>query len=200
MKILSRDFTVWEKLVLLVLVIALMALGYYRLIDQPVRQGIEEAHAQRDKLQADLADVNRRISDYETRVAELDEARELRQFMPSYNGSEEELQILNGILSASDNYSLNVEKITLEGNQIRRKFSFSFSVPDFESVRGIFARLSASRVRCLIGNVDCSGLSKNADGTSISVRADGAFYETLSDATSDVALEELLRAQNRTLP
>ena len=162
-----------------------MALGYYRLIDQPVRQGIEEAHAQRDKLQGDLADVNRRIADYETRVAELDEARELRQFMPSYNGSEEELQILNGILSASDNYSLNVEKITLEGNQIRR---------------GIFARLSASRVRCLIGNVDCSGLSKNADGTSISVRADGAFYETLSDAASDVALEELLRAQNRTLP
>ena len=194
MKLLSRDFTSLEKLVLLVLILVLMGLGYYQFVDQPIRQGIEEAHAERDKLQVELNNINIRISDYNYRAQELEAARELRQPMPSYNASEEELRILNDILSASQDYSFNVDKITLEDEQIRRNFTLSFTAPSFEAAKGIFTRLSASRVRCLIGNIECGGIDVE-DGNVVNVTADGTFYETRVDAVTDAVLEEVIAAQ-----
>ena len=200
MKLLSRDFTALEKLVLLILILVLMGLGYYRFIDQPVRQGIEEAEAQQEKLQADLNNVNGRIQDYLDRLDELNQAKELRQSMPSYNSSEEEIRILNGVLGAARNYSFNMDKVTLSGNQIRRSFTFSFASPDFGNVRDIFTGLSNSRVRCLIGDVECGGLTMTPEGETISVRANGAFYETLMDAEHDAVIDELLAEQGRSIP
>ena len=37
MKIMSRDFTTREKIMLLVLTLILLAAGYYAVIDQPIR-------------------------------------------------------------------------------------------------------------------------------------------------------------------
>ena len=200
MKLISRDFTALEKLILLILTLILMGLGYYRFIDQPVRQGIEEADAQCEKLQTDLNDVNDRIQEYVDRLDELNEAKELRRSMPSYNSSEEEIRILNNVLSEAQRYSFDVEKITLSENQIRRNFTFAFTAPDFDDVQRIFANLSESRVRCLIGNVECSGLNVTPEGVSINVRAGGAFYETLVDAERDAVIDELLAEQSRSIP
>jgi len=194
MRLLTRDFTTAEKLILLVLILFLMGLGYYHFIDQPIRRGIEEAHAERDALQLDLDAVNVLISDYKNREEELREAMELRQEMPSYNQSETELQILNGILTLSNQYTLAFDKITLEGNQIRRGFQFSFTAPNFETAKGIFARLSGSRVRCLIGDIECSGLDIE-DGSIVNVKANGTFYETKVGAVVDAVLAELIQLQ-----
>ena len=200
MKILSRDFTALEKLILLILVLILMGLGYYRFIDQPVRKGIEEAEAQYEKLQSDLNDVNFRIQEYLDRLDELNEAKELRQSMPSYNSSEEEIRILNDILGEAQSYSFNVDKITLTGNQIRRSFTFSFTASNFATVQRIFTRLSDSRIRCLIGNIEYGGLNAAPDGDFINVRANGAFYETLMDAERDAVIDELLTEQGGSIP
>ena len=194
MRILTRDFTKLEKLVLLVLILVLMGLGYYQFVDQPIRRGIEEAHAERDKLQVELNAINIRISDYNYRAQELEAARELRQPMPSYNASEEEIAILNSILYESNDYSFNVDKITLNGEQIRRAFTLNFTAPNFETAKGIFTRLSFSHIRCLIGNIDCSGIDV-ADGNVVNVKADGTFYETRVNAVSDAVLEEVIAAK-----
>ena len=195
MRILTRDFTKLEKLVLLVLILLLMGLGYYQFVDQPIRRGIEEAHAERDKLQVELNVINIRISDYNYRAQELEAARELRQPMPSYNASEEEIAILNSILYESNDYSFNVDKITLNGDQIRRAFTLNFTAPNFETAKGIFTRLSVSRIRCLIGNIDCSGIDVE-DGNVVNVKADGVFYETKVHSVMDAALEEVIAAQS----
>ena len=194
MNLLTRDFTRFEKLVLLFLTLVLMGLGYYRFVDQPVRNGIEEAHAERDNLKLQLTVINRRISDYKLREEELIEAREIRQEMPSYNQSEAELQILNGILTLADQYALAFDKITLDGNQIRRNFQLSFTAPNFETAKGIFSRLSVSQIRCLIGDIECSGVDVE-DGAAVNVKADGTFYETKVNAVTDAVLDELIRAQ-----
>ena len=194
MRLLSRDFTALEKIVLLVLILVLMGLGYYQFVDQPIRQGMEEAQAERDKLQGELDAINIRISDYNYQARELEAAKELRQPMPSYNASEDELRILNDILTASRDYSFNFDKITLEDEQIRRNFTLSFTAPNFETARGIFSRLSGSRVRCLIGNISCSGIDAE-DGNVVNVRADGTFYETMVNAVSDAVLEEVIAAK-----
>lgn len=196
MNLLTRDFTTVEKLILLVLIVFLMGLGYYQFIDQPIRNGIKEAHVERDALQLELDAINIRISDYRNREEELREAKELRQEMPSYNQSEQELHILNDILTLSNRYALAFDKITLDKNQIRRGFQFSFTAPDFETARGIFSRLSASRVRCLIGDVECDG-AETEEGRIVNVRANGTFYETKVGAVVDAVLAELIQLQEQ---
>ena len=194
MRLLSRDFTLPEKLILLALVLILMGLGYYQFVDQPIRRGIEEAHAERDNLQLELDAINRRISDYRRREEELIEAKEIRQEMPSYNQSEAELQILNGILTSANQYALAFDKITLDGNQIRRNFQISFTAPNFETAKGIFSRLSASRIRCLVGDIECSGINVE-DGDTVNVKAGGTFYETRVNGITDAVILDLIAAQ-----
>ena len=54
MKIMSRDFTTREKIMLLVLTLILLAAGYYAVIDQPIRTAINEAKSQQDELNTEL--------------------------------------------------------------------------------------------------------------------------------------------------
>ena len=54
MKIMSRDFTTREKIMLLVLTLILLAAGYYAVIDQPIRTAINEAKCQQDELNTEL--------------------------------------------------------------------------------------------------------------------------------------------------
>lgn len=58
MKIMSRDFTTREKIMLLVLTLILLAAGYYAVIDQPIRTAINEAKSQQDELNQLLQDAN----------------------------------------------------------------------------------------------------------------------------------------------
>ena len=145
----------------------------------------------------ELNDVNIRISEYNNRVNELDEAKALRHFMPSYNASDEELRILNGVLSEARHYSFDVDKITLseEDNQIRRRFTFSFTALNFDTVKDIFTRLSDSPTRCMLGTIECGGLNAAAENAVITVQGEGAFYETLTDAQMDAVLSELLNGR-----
>ena len=52
MKIMSRDFTTREKIMLLVLTLILLAAGYYAVIDQPIRTAISEKPAGRAEYRA----------------------------------------------------------------------------------------------------------------------------------------------------
>ncbi|MBQ6986936.1 MAG: hypothetical protein IJQ25_08125, partial [Oscillibacter sp.] len=90
--------------------------------------------------------------------------------------------------------SLAVDKITLSGNQIRRNFQVSFTASSFETAKGIFTRLSASPIRCLVGDIECSGMDAE-DGNTVNVKANGTFYETRVDAVVDAVLAELIRDQ-----
>ncbi len=58
MKILSRDFTLVEKILLTILGVILVVLVYYRFVDQPVRTAINTAVSERETLQSELDVVN----------------------------------------------------------------------------------------------------------------------------------------------
>ena len=193
MRLLSRDFTVTEKVILLILTLVLMGLAYYQFIDQPIRNSLEEAQAQKDALQMELDYINLRIKDYENRVYEIQQLRELGRPMPSYNSSERELSILNNILKPASEFEAFLQNITLNGDQIRRGFTLNFKSNSFETVKGIFTRLSNSPIRCLVGSVECSGIDAE-NSNIITVKADGTFYETKVNAVMDAALMEAIQA------
>ena len=95
MKIMSRDFTTREML--LVLTLILLAAGYYAVIDQPIRTAINEAKSQQDELNTELMLLQTKAASLSRMQSELDSIEQSGSLgkMGSYNNSKAELDELN---------------------------------------------------------------------------------------------------------
>lgn len=196
MKILSRDFTTKEKALLLVLILILLGLAYYQFVDQPVRASLAEAAVQKENLQVELDAVKIKIARLEKMQAEIDRilaSGEVSQ-MPSYNNSKRELAMLNDVLASANQYSVSFSNVTRNGDQIRRNFSLQFSASDYGTVKQILAALAGSLDRCMIGDIQCTPVTRNyyrgeyINETVINVSATATFYETMVGGTPDAGL------------
>ena len=73
MKVLSRDFTTKEKVLLLLLAIILVGICYYWFVDQPVRSNIAKANLEKQATEMELTTVTTRVAEMQPRQEELDE-------------------------------------------------------------------------------------------------------------------------------
>ena len=189
MKILSRDFTLGERILLIALAVVLVGLVYYRFVDQPVRAAISSAQSERDSLQMELDAVTAQVNQLASMQSELEQlkTRDDVSVMPSYNNSKAELALLNDALRAANTFSVSFADVTREGNQIRRNFSLTFTAPDYATMKQIFFDLTNGPYRCLIGNISCSMFDQNA-AAGLSASATATFYETMVGGTPDAGL------------
>ena len=106
MKILSRDFTLKEKILLLVLGLLLVGLAYYRFVWMPTTDAVAAANSERDTLQIELLDAMTKEAQLRKMQTELDSLGELKETsrMESYNNTKAELSLLNNVLEAADDY------------------------------------------------------------------------------------------------
>ena len=192
MKILSRDFTLKEKVLLLVLVAILLGLAYYWFVDQPVRQQLENCAAQESSLQIELTAVQRKAAELERMKTELEaiQARDGVSLMSSYNASKEEVKLLNDVLAGTEQYAISFSDVSREGDQIRRNFSLQFTAPNHQDIARILGQLAESSQRCIIADIRCTrerGRTEEDAGKFV-VDATATFYETMVGGTPDAAL------------
>lgn len=194
MRVLSRDFTTREKVILLILILFLIGFGYYQFIDQPIRQSLSKAEAETAALETELAGVNAKIATLQRMQDEIDDitANGRSSYMASYNNSKAELKLLNDVLSEATQYSIAFSNVTRSGDQIRRDFSLQFTAPDYETMRRIIYNLTGVEFRCLIGNLSCSLTRvRYRDYTefgALSVSVTATFYETMVGGVADSGL------------
>ncbi len=100
MKILSRDFTLFEKVLISILVIVLLGLAYFQFVDKPVKAALEKAANEKIALNVELKAVQEKIAELESMQADLDRilADPTIKKMPSYNAIIEIRKILNDLL------------------------------------------------------------------------------------------------------
>ncbi len=191
MKILSRDFTFKEKLLLLILVVALIVLGYYQFIDKPCRRNIAEAQAEQEALQMELTAVNKKIDTLENMQNEINaiSSSGKTSMMPSYNNNRNVTRLLNDVLGDLG-YSITFSNVTREYDQIRRNISLQFICPDYESMEDLFRQLTGSEYRCLLDDVSGSVNNRYNDDNSVTVNATATFYETMVGGEADSGLPE----------
>ena len=186
MKIMSRNFTRGEKIILVILAVILVGLVYYWFVDQPVRESIANSKAESASIQAELDAVQAEVLRMEIMQSELDdlEGSGRISWMGSYNNSEEELRILNDVLSETIQYTINFSNVTRNGDQIRRNFSLQFKTVDYDAASAIIEKLEKGEYRCIIGDTRCD---VSSDG-SVTVNANATFYETMVGGTPDAGL------------
>ena len=188
MKIMSRDFTRTEKILIAVLALILLALVYYQFVDTNVRQAITNAQSEAGMLETELAAAQARLAAAQKVKSSMDEleASGNMSWMGSYNNSKEEVAFLNGILGATMKYSISFAEVTRNGDQIRRSFTLEYQTPDYLSAQDIIVKLRESRNRCLVDDVKCT---VNKDGY-VTVKQTATFYETMVDGIPDAALPQ----------
>ena len=190
MKILSRDFTFQERLLLIFLSLVLVGLFYYQFVDQPVRTALNSCATEKASLQVELEAVNNQISVLTQMQEELDGIRVSGRVskMESYNNSKAELALLNDALKYTTRYVITFADVTREGDQIRRDFSLQFSAPDYDTMKTVLSQLAVSPYRCLIGDINCTTSRYNDATSEIQVNATATFYETMVGGTPDAGL------------
>ena len=186
MKIMSRDFTFREKIVLVVLALVLVGLAYYYFVDKPVRKTIVSCDAETQSLQTELDGLSTRLTYLRGIRKKLDDLQQLENlaWMSSYNNSKAEVKFLNDVLAVTRNYSISFANVSRNGNQIRRNFSLSFSTANYAIAQDILTQMIKGENRCLVG--DMRGSINNNGGVSISATA--TFYETMVGGVEDAGL------------
>lgn len=186
MRVMSRDFTRSEKLLILVLVLILLGLAYYQFVDRNVRETITNAEAEVKAIQTEMDAVEKRLAELRKTKSEMDalEEKGMLSWMPSYNAGKEEVAFLNGILADTLEYEVTFSNVTRTNTQIRRAFTLKYKVEGYEAAQEILDRLSESKNRCLVGNVRGS---INKDGI-VTVEQSATFYETMVGGIPDAGL------------
>ena len=189
MKVLSRDFSLKEKILLALLAIILIGLGYYYFIDQPVRRELANSAAEKVALQTELATLQQKQASLKKMQSELDAimARDDVSRMSSYNASKEEIKLLNDVLSQTSQYSVSFANVSRDGDQIRRNFSLQFVAPNYATMAQIISDLAKSTQRCVVSNIACSHKGYYLEG-GYTVSATATFYETMVGGTPDAGL------------
>lgn len=186
MKIMSRDFTTAEKILLMGLALILVGLAYYYFVDTPVRQAIASSKAEVDTLQLELTSAQKRLSYLEGIQKNIDSLQNQGDlgWMGSYNNSNVEVKFLNDVLANTKRYSINFANVLRNGDQIRRNFTLQFSTRNYAEAQEILTRLLEGENRCLVGDMSCT---INTDG-SVTLTATATFYETLVGGVPDAGL------------
>lgn len=192
MKVLEKNLSLREKILLLILAIIIIGFTYYFLVDQPVKNQIAAAHSHIADLESELSIEQAKLSSYNRMYDELESVKNggIYTAMPSYNASHEERAYLDSVLSTTNSYNINFSDVTRNGEQIRRDFTVSYSVTSYEEAMDVLTRLHNAPQRCLIGDVSCSVVNQNVENavSHYLVNCVATFYETLVGGTPDAGL------------
>ncbi len=189
MRILSRDFTKKEKILLLALLLVLVALVYYQFVDVPVREALEKAKNEKASLETELDIVNLKVAQLERMKAELDNITNDGTFkpMPSYNTRKNVITLLTDVLGSS--YIISNIDVSKSGDLVRRTITMQIDSPDFESVHNLLAQLTGSEYRCLIGDVKYT-TQNNRENDLYRINTTVTFYETMVGGEADSGLPQ----------
>ena len=186
MKSISRNFTLTERILIVVLVLVLLGLMYYQFVARPVHEATDKYKAEAQSLEIEIDTAQQRAAKLRSLQDTLDEleAQGKLSYMGSYNNSKPEVRFLNDLLADTLTYSIDFASVTRSGSQIRRNFKLKYSTGGFRKAREILENLQKGDNRCLISNIAC-GIS--ASGLTV-VEANATFYETMEGATPDAGL------------
>lgn len=192
MKVMSRDFTLKEKVLLIIMAVILLGAVYYLVVDQPVRNAIANAKNEQENLNMELMLQQQKAMSLANMQNELDVIENIDVYgeMGSYNNSKAELDELNQLLKAAQSYNISFSNVSREGDLIRRTFSLTFTAADYEKAEDLITKLCENKWRCLISNISFVSSEKNLQQGSVNVGLTATFYETMTGGTPDSGLPQ----------
>ena len=178
----KRELTKRELAMLLVLVVLVIVLGYYKLILEPINDQITDYRAQTVAEQTELDTDLVRAAQMEKmkKVVEESKAEGVVKTIPTYDNSAQLLQELYRVLGSAAKYSLDFSAGTEQEDYIiRRPITLEFQTGTYAQARAIIDALSDSQNLNQISDVNITtdqGENKNMVQTHLVI----TYYEVAS--------------------
>lgn len=183
MKLLSRNFSKKEIILIVVLAVMLLGLIYYRLFYVNIKSSIDSARAEASTLQTEVDMAQLKVAQIGKMEKDMQDLSGTPK-MGSYNSSRPETIFLHNAFTGIPDYSISFDEVTRNGDQIRRNFSLQYKVGSYNEAQAILTKLTSGEYRCLIGDMSCK-VDKDGAAT---VNLEGTFYETMIGGKADSAL------------
>ena len=189
MKILTRDFTTREKVLLAILLVIIITAAYYLFVYRIVDDQIISIRSKNQAMESQLIIATAQVERLQAMSDEMS-SDVLRSYMPSYNASKKELDFLHSTLGETEDYLINFTYLTRDGDQICRGFGLQFTAKDYAQAKKIIKALEDSEIRCLIGDykIDPAEKAEHLLEGKVMVTLNGSFYETMYDGVADKEL------------
>ena len=194
MSLMSRKFTLREKLLLLVLSLIMLGIFYYMVVFSPLTREIAQNQAAQAAAQDEIALESVKAEQKKEMLAEVEAQQGTMQgeILP-YNNLTSEINELYGILAGASSYNLSFSEAVCSGTIVRRDISVSFQADSFEGASQIIRQMQDSKYRCIVKDVSLSaGTRRNTRSDNVTGLQDNnvvinagvsiTFYETTTGA------------------
>ena len=139
----NRELTKREKILLLIFAVLLIAVGYYKLLLEPINNQIESYRSltQEEQMQMDTAQLQAvRIQQMEAEIAQA-KAAGIERTIPDYDNSAVLLPQLYQIMDSTIEYAMDFDEITFEGNIAARPVQIEFETANYQKARRVIDKL-----------------------------------------------------------
>ena len=139
----NREFTKREKVLLLIFAVLLIAVGYYKLLLEPINSQIESYRSltQEEQMQMDTAQLQAaRMKQMEAEIAQA-KAAGIERTIPDYDSSAVLLPQLYQIMDSTIEYAMDFDEITFEGNIAARPVQIEFETANYQKARRVIDKL-----------------------------------------------------------
>ena len=192
---LKRPFSKFEKTFLLLLVILMLGLVYYRFVKIPVEDRI--AAADTFEIEQQIETEYRKKQLIQSMKDEVSTNQDtITGVVATYDNFKSEAALLNSIfVPLAEKYNYSFQTPIATDDTVRRTINISFSTANYRVCRDILQRLHDSKYRCMISNITISATDKSSNTNKtlltspINCNLSVTFYETLIGAVTTAGLD-----------
>lgn len=151
---LNYSFSKREIIMILVLILALVGLLYYRFVYLGISNQVEQYNTQDLESQIQLEQLQ--LIQWQKMQDEIKGGTIATSTLKTYDNQKTEINFLNGLFDSVIRYNFSFERPVATGDTVRRNVSVTFTTIDYASALTIIARLYDSDDRVLIKDIKIS--------------------------------------------
>ena len=165
----SRQFSLRERILLLIFALLLLFSVYYFAVMRPVNDAIYNAQVQCENLSTEIDILTARATRLDSMKAELEIIKSSGNSaaVPDYDNLQQLMGFLNSVFSGSS-YELTIQGVQqpTDGSKIvRRTMQMTFVSPSYDAAKAAVVQLQSSPYCCQIGSVSMT-TDSNTNATS----------------------------------
>lgn len=180
----TYTFSRREKVLLVILAVALLAALWYLLVYQPVQARIASAEAQTAEMQSEITGLQAQQTKMQSMQAEIDRVKASGNVtpLPDYDNQSNVLGELSSILTGLTYNANFADPETDDAGIVRRSVALTFSCDDYAAAKRIVTAIASSRYRDQIQSLSISGgdVAVNTNGIAASRTVSSSSTYTVS--------------------
>jgi len=177
----KRQFSLRERVLLVILALLLLTCVYYVLVEKPVQDTLLDAKLRQSEAESQMTIASARLENMHQMQSALEQLDQSAQAdVPDYDNAKNVMKLLNEAMAMTDEYTLSFQSVARDGAIASRTVQMNFRCGNYATSKRILKTLLDSDYRCRITSmrVSCTE-GRDVRAEEVDVNASVTFYEFL---------------------